>query len=85
MAQGKWSVDQATLTVPRGSMSLLRNIIAELRDADIDRTYIMQVLQSVIESNGLGDFAAKKLQDEFRTALAEYREEKRKEEEVDDE
>ena len=65
-------------------MSLLRNVIAELRDADIDRTYIMQVLQSVIESNGLGDFTAGKLEDEFRTALEEYRGEKGKEVDLDE-
>lgn len=60
---------------------ILRKTIIE---ADIDCIYIIQVLESVLSSNGLGDFAADKLEDNFRLALAEHRQYMKEQDEKDD-
>ena len=59
----------------------LNNLVNELRDADIDRTYIIQVLINVIENEHIEDKAIKHLNAKFASALKEYRDEKQKEDE----
>ena len=50
----------------------LIKLLHELSDADVDRSYIREVLVKIIQDRGIEDYAVSELREKFKYELSEY-------------